>query len=182
MWHFSVTLNAGHPYKSQPWTWLMMSRPVSFYYATPKTCGVKSCSQEVLALGTPLIWWAAIPALLACAVWWLTRRDWRAGAVLVGVAAGWLPWFWFAWHDHRTEFSFYAVAFEPFLIIAITLCIGLIIGPALASSARRVTGSIVAGVYLLAVLADFYYLYPVLAAQVVPYTSWLARMWYHGWI
>jgi dolichyl-phosphate-mannose-protein mannosyltransferase len=40
----------------------------------------------------------------------------------------------------------------------------------------------VAGVYLLAVLADFYYLYPVLAGQVVPYTSWLARMWYHGWI
>jgi dolichyl-phosphate-mannose-protein mannosyltransferase len=74
------------------------------------------------------------------------------------------------------------VAFEPFLIIAITLCIGLIIGPALASPVRRMTGSIVAGVYLLAVLADFYYLYPVLAAQVVPYTSWLARMWYHGWI
>ena len=183
MWHFSVTLDAGHPYKSQPWTWLMMSRPVSFFYQ-PSTgaCGAKSCSQEVLALGTPLIWWASIPAVAACVVWWLARRDWRAGAVLVGVAAGWLPWFWFAWHDHRTEFSFYAVAFEPFLIIAITLCIGLIIGPALASPVRRVTGSIVAGVYLLAVLADFYYLYPVLAAQIVPYTSWLARMWYHGWI
>jgi dolichyl-phosphate-mannose--protein O-mannosyl transferase len=102
--------------------------------------------------------------------------------VLISVAAGWLPWFWFAWHDHRTEFSFYAVAFDPFIVIAITLCIGLIIGPSLARPARRATGAIAAGVYLLAVLADFYFMYPVLAAKLVPYSSWLARMWYHGWI
>jgi dolichyl-phosphate-mannose-protein mannosyltransferase len=182
MWHFSVTLTAGHPYKSQPWTWLALSRPVSFFYATPKTCGASSCSQEVLAIGTPLIWWAGIPALLVCVVLWLTRRDWRAGAALAGIAAGWLPWFWFAWHDDRTMFSFYAVAFDPFLVIAITLCLGLIIGPARASQARRTTGAVLAGVYLLAVLADFYYMYPVLAAKAVPYSSWLARMWYHGWI
>jgi dolichyl-phosphate-mannose-protein mannosyltransferase len=182
MWHFSVTLAAGHPYKSQPWTWLLLSRPVSFFYATPKGCGSASCSQEVLAIGTPLIWWASIPALVVCLAWWLTRRDWRAGAVLLGVAAGWLPWFWFAWHDNRTEFYFYAVAFDPFLVIAITLCLGLIIGPARSSQARRTTGAVATGAYLLAVLADFYYMYPVLAAKVVPYSSWLARMWYHGWI
>ncbi|HEY7146070.1 MAG TPA: phospholipid carrier-dependent glycosyltransferase, partial [Streptosporangiaceae bacterium] len=182
MWHFSVTLTAGHPYKSQPWTWMLLTRPVSFFYGTPKGCGAASCSQEVLAIGTPLIWWAGMPALLACLIWWLTRRDWRAGAVLAAVAAGWLPWFWFAWHDGRTMFYFYAVAFAPFLVIGITLCLGLIIGPALASQARRTTGAILAGVYLLAVLADFYYMYPVLAAKVLPYTSWLARMWYHGWI
>jgi dolichyl-phosphate-mannose-protein mannosyltransferase len=183
MWHFSVTLNAGHPYKSQPWTWLTLSRPVAFFYHSTKGCGGTSgCSQEVLAIGTPLIWWAGIPALLICLGWWLSRRDWRAGAVLMGVAAGWLPWFWFAWRDGRTMFYFYAVAFDPFLIIAITLCLGLLIGPAIATQARRVTGTVLAGVYLLAVLADFYYMYPVLAAQVMPYSSWLARMWYHGWI
>jgi dolichyl-phosphate-mannose--protein O-mannosyl transferase len=57
------------------------------------------------------------------------RRDWRAGAVLFGVAAGWLPWLWFYWHDQRTEFCYHAVAFGPFLMIAITLCLGLILGP-----------------------------------------------------
>jgi len=35
---------------------------------------------------------------------------------------------------------------------------------------------------VLAVLLNFAYLYPVLSAQVIPYTSWLSRMWYHGWI
>src|ERR1017187_454177 len=53
MWHFSVTLAAGHPYKSQPWTWLLLSRPVSFYYATPQGCGSARCPPEVLALRTP---------------------------------------------------------------------------------------------------------------------------------
>jgi dolichyl-phosphate-mannose-protein mannosyltransferase len=182
MLHFGLGLTAGHPYKSQPWTWLLISRPVSFYYATPKTCGVPSCSQEVLAIGTPLLWYASIPALLACLAWWLIRRDWRAGAVLMGVAAGWLPWIWFSLHDHRTEFFFYAVVFAPFLVIAITLCIGLIIGPAGAVPARRAVGAILAGAYVLAVLWDFAYMYPVLAAKVIPYASWLHRMWYHGWI
>jgi dolichyl-phosphate-mannose-protein mannosyltransferase len=182
MLQFGLGLTTGHPYKSQPWTWLLISRPVSFYYATPKTCGVPSCSQEVLAIGTPFIWYMTIPVLLACLLWWLFRRDWRAGAVLMGVAAGLLPWFWFALHDHRTEFYFYAVVLDPFLVMASALCIGLIIGPARAVPARRVTGAIIAGVYLLAVLWDFSYMYPVLAAKVIPYSSWFSRMWYHGWI
>ena len=182
MLQFGLGLTATQTYTSQPWTWLMLGRPVSFFYATPHTCGAASCSQEVLAIGTPLIWWASVPALIFCLAWWLTRRDWRAGAVLIGVAAGWLPWFWFAWHDHRTMFYFYAVAFEPYLIIAITLCLGLIIGPAVAGTARRATGAAVAGGYLLAVLGNFAYLYPLLAAQVIPYSSWFARMWFHSWI
>ena len=66
--------------------------------------------------------------------------------------------------------------------MGITLCLGLIIGPARAAPVRRGVGAALSGAYLLAVLWDFYYMYPLLAAQVVPYTSWLSRMWYHGWI
>ena len=180
---FSVTLTQHHPYQSWPWSWLVMSRPVSMYYnGHSHACGVHNCAQEVLAIGTPAIWWASIPALIACLVWWLLRRDWRAGAVLAGVAAGWLPWFWYAWHDHRTMFFFYAVVFDPFLVIALTLCLGLIIGPARASIGRRAAGAGLAGAYLLAVVADFWYMYPLFAAKIIPYTSWLARMWYHRWI
>jgi dolichyl-phosphate-mannose--protein O-mannosyl transferase len=180
---FGVTLTKPHLYQSWPWTWLVMSRPLSLFYSSAShACGAKNCSQAVLAIGTPAIWWASIPALAFCVVWWLTRRDWRAGAVLAGVAAGWLPWFWYAWHDHRTMFYSYAVTFDPFLVIAITLCLGLIIGPAGAGVGRRGVGTGAVGAYLIAVLANFYYLYPVLAAKIIPYTSWLSRMWYHGWI
>jgi dolichyl-phosphate-mannose-protein mannosyltransferase len=182
MWHFSITLAEHHPYAAKPWTWLWLGRPTSFFYATPKGCGAANCSQEVLAIGTPLIWWASIPALVVCLAWWMRRRDWRAGAVLVGVAAAWLPWFWFQLHDNRTEFYFYAIALEPFLVLAITLVIGLVIGPETARPARRATCAVLAGAFLVAALGDFAYIYPVLAAKVIPYSSWYARMWYHGWI
>ena len=185
---FHLGLTTHHPYQSQPWTWLVMSRPVAFFWQCPAggthgSCGAAGTkAQEVLAIGTPLIWWASIAALLVCLLWWLTRRDWRAGAVLLAVAVGWLPWFWFAVHDHRTEFFFYALEFEPFLIIAITLCLGLIIGSAQASATRRTVGAAVAGAYVLGVLLNFAYLYPIISGQIIPYTSWLSHMWYHGWI
>ncbi len=185
---FHLGLTTHHPYQSQPWTWLVMSRPVAFFWQCPAggthgSCGAAGTkAQEVLAIGTPLIWWTSIAALLVCLLWWLTRRDWRAGAVLLAVAVGWLPWFWFAVHDHRTEFLFYALEFEPFLIIAITLCLGLIIGSAQASATRRTVGAAVAGAYVLGVLLNFAYLYPIVSGQIIPYTSWLSHMWYHGWI
>jgi dolichyl-phosphate-mannose--protein O-mannosyl transferase len=181
--HFDATLTSKHPYESQPWTWLVISRPVSYFYAGPRLghdgCHVQSCSQEVLAIGTPMIWWVSIATLVICIAWWLTQRDWRAGAVLMGVAAGWLPWFFFL---ARTKFYFYAVVFDPFLVISIALCLGLLIGPVSASTVRRTIGAALSGGYLLAVLLNFYYLYPVLAGQVIPYTSWLARMWFSSWI
>ena len=162
---------------------MVISRPVSFYYQSYSQghggCQVKSCSQEVLAIGTPMIWWVSIATLVICVAWWLTQRDWRAGAVVMGFAAGWLPWFMYL---SRTKFYFYAVAFAPFMVLSITLCLGLLIGPARASAPRRAIGAAVTGAYLLAVLLNFCYLYPVLAAEVIPYSSWLARMWFSSWI
>jgi len=183
MWHFHITLHAHHPYQSQPWTWLVMSRPVAFFYTSPSAghngCQVAHCSQAILAIGTPTIWWASIAALTVLAVWWLVHRDWRAGAVLLGVAVGWLPWFAF---PDRTKFFFYALSFEPFLILAITMCLGLILGSTRASPLRRGAGAAIAGGYLLVVVLNFFYLYPVLAAKVIPYSSWHARMWFSSWI
>jgi dolichyl-phosphate-mannose-protein mannosyltransferase len=183
MLQFGVGLHTHHPYESQPWDWLLLSRPVAYYYAAPTSgaaCSVAPhCSQEVLAIGTPAIWWASIPALILCLIWWLLRRDWRPGAVLLAVAAGWLTWFPFV---SRTKFYYYATEFEPFLILAIVLCIGLIIGSVRAGVVRRSVGAAISGAYLLVVLLNFIYLYPILAAKVIPYSSWLSRMWYHGWI
>jgi dolichyl-phosphate-mannose--protein O-mannosyl transferase len=189
---FNTGLRTSHPYASKPWTWIMLARPVSYYWVCTAPSG-KPCpsgtipagasAQEVLALGTPVLWWTSILALLVCLGWWLTRRDWRPGAVLVAVAAGWLPWFLFA---DRTQFSFYSVAFVPYLVLALTLCLGLILGPARATAKRRVVGAAIAGAYVLGVLVDFAYMYPVFAAKAIPYAQWLSRMWYHpgghGWI
>lgn len=194
MLSFGLGLTASQSYKSNPLGWLILARPISFYWCTPASICSGSKASEVLAIGTPAIWWAGTLALVFCLFWWLSGfigdlvfdrppvRDWRAGAVLLGVLAGWVPWIWFAWHDNRTEFYYYAVAFDPFLVIGITLCLGLIIGRARVAPARRALGAAAAGGYLCVVLLNFAYLYPILSAQVIPYSSWLSRMWFHRWI
>ncbi|HYY17402.1 MAG TPA: phospholipid carrier-dependent glycosyltransferase [Streptosporangiaceae bacterium] len=189
MLQFGVGLKTHHPYESQPWDWLVISRPVAYAYqcytsptshrVCPSNYTGPRWSQEVLAIGTPAIWWAAIPALVFCVFWWLLHRDWRAGAVVLAMLTGWVTWFPFV---SRTKFYYYALEFEPFMILAIVLCIGLIIGATRGSVARRSIGAAVTGAYLLVVLLNFVYLYPILAGKVIPYTAWLSRMWYHGWI
>ncbi len=166
---FGLGLKLPHPYQSQPWDWLLVTRPVAFYaqcYTGPATyqaCpkGQVAWEQEVLALGTPAIWWGS----------------------LLGVLAGWGPWFPLV---TRTKFYYYALEFEPFLILSIVLCLGLILGPATAGVLRRSVGAGVAGAYLLCVLLMFWYFYPVLAGSIIPYDDWLSHMWYqvggHGWI
>jgi dolichyl-phosphate-mannose-protein mannosyltransferase len=192
---FGIGLRTPHPYQSQPWDWLLITRPVAFYYqsyfapvAGPSHfCPAKGCSgpvwsQEVLAIGTPAIWWGAMLSLLFCLGWWLLHRDWRAGAVLMGVLAGWGPWFPLV---TRTKFYYYALEFEPFLILSIVLCLGLILGPATASVSRRAVGAGIVGAFVLCVLLMFWYFYPILGAKLIPYSDWLSHMWYRvgkGWI
>ena len=196
IFQFMDGLSSPHLYQSQPWDWFVISRPVAFFWQTytdsagqhveTQTNVVGPYAREVLAIGNPAIWWVSIPAMAVCLGWWLTRRDWRAGAALLGVAAGWATWLPFT---SRTKFYYYALEFEPFLIICIVLCLGLIIGPATASLRRRAAGSLIAGAYVLAVLVLFSYFYPILTGQVIPYSDWLSHMWYqglfgpaHGWI
>ena len=191
---FGMGLRTPHPYQSQPWDWLLVTRPVAFFYECytgpvsgpshycPSGYKGAEWSQEVLALGTPAIWWGAMLALLFCLGWWLLHRDWRAGAVLLGVLAGWGPWFPLV---SRTKFYYYALEFEPFLILAIVLCLGLILGPVSASALRRSTGALIVGAYVLCVLLMFWYFYSILAGKVIPYQDWLSHMWYRigrGWI
>jgi dolichyl-phosphate-mannose-protein mannosyltransferase len=197
MLQFGLGLASKEPYQSNPLGWVVLARPTSMYsQCLPvHACGAPGSTEaEVLAIGTPVIWWGGTLALLFCLGWWLLgligdlalhrapRRDWRPAAALVGVAAGWLPWIWYAWHDHRTEFYYYAVAFDPFLILALTLCLGLILGPARSAPARRPLGAVLTGGYLIAVLLNFAYLYPVLTGRVIPYPAWLSRMWFSRWI
>ncbi|MGW2218599.1 phospholipid carrier-dependent glycosyltransferase, partial [Nonomuraea sp. NPDC001684] len=105
----------------------------------------------------------------------------RAGAVLLAYAMGWLPWFYFAISENRTMFLFYAIPMVPFMILALTLCAGLLIGPATPTESgampmRRTLGAAVVGAYALLALINFWWLHPILSAEVIPYTEWKARM------
>ncbi|MBB5134165.1 dolichyl-phosphate-mannose--protein O-mannosyl transferase [Thermocatellispora tengchongensis] len=180
---FHTGLESTHNYQSEPWQWPLLLRPVAFWYESPKNvCGAETCSQAVLGVGTPVIWFTAVVALIAMIAWYVATRDWRAGAVLLAYAAGWLPWFYFAIADNRTMFLFYTAPLLPFMVLAIVLAAGLVIGPQGAPQQRRIIGAVATGVLAIAALANFWYLYPVLTAETIPYQEWYSRMLLKKWI
>ncbi|MBO2447025.1 phospholipid carrier-dependent glycosyltransferase [Actinomadura barringtoniae] len=178
--HFHTHLHDKHRYQSWPWDWPVLRRPVAFYYVEPRGCGASRCSQEVLALGTPAIWWASLGALVFLLGYWLVRRDWRAGAIVLGYLAGWVPWFYYAFGD-RTMFAFYATPMIPFMCLAIVLTLGLALGPA-GQTTRRTVGAVLSGAFLLIVIINFGYLYPILTAEVIPFRDWQDRIWFNSWV
>ncbi|MBB5828877.1 dolichyl-phosphate-mannose--protein mannosyltransferase [Micromonospora carbonacea] len=196
---FHKQLDDPHKYQSWPWQWLLLGRPVAFHWSGEGACGAPSCASEILLLGTPLLWWSFLPALFGAAWIGLARRDWRAGAILLCVAAGLLPWFWFAF-DGRTMFSFYTAPALPFLVLAVVYVLGAIVTPATdgarapatreAAAAgedevaeRRLVGGVIVGAYVLLVAICFAYFYPIFVGKVLPYAEWSARMWLDGrWI
>ncbi|MFV2196522.1 dolichyl-phosphate-mannose--protein mannosyltransferase [Nocardiopsis sp. LOL_012] len=184
MMNFHNGLESDHAYISEPWEWLVMRTPVMFHYNGEAVgCGTGDCVASIVSIGTPVIWWTGILALVALTVWWVLHQDWRAGAVLLAVAAGWLPWFAF---PDRPMFLFYALPFLPFLALAITLVLGIVLGPDGDGHRygvyRRAAGGTVFGVVLLLFLAHFAYLYPVLAAYPIDGSLWRELLWFDVWI
>ena len=180
MLNFHTGLTQTHPYQANPWSWLIMGRPTSFFYAAPKGCGAKDCAQEVLALGTPLLWWVGTIAVAVVVGYWIKslihhRIDAAASIVIFGFAAGYLPWFAM---QQRTVFTFYAIIVQPFLILAIVYCAKLLLDSGLKPV---VSQSIVGGIFALIVLCFLFFI-PLFTAQVITYEDWRLRMWFDSWI
>jgi dolichyl-phosphate-mannose--protein O-mannosyl transferase len=194
LWHFHVMVydfhtgdylaKQHHPYQSNPLGWLVMERPVGVDAQNDlpaASCGApatSSCMREVLILGNPILWWTGALALLAALVAWIVSRDWRWGVPVVAVAVSWLPWFRF---DDRPIFSFYAVAFIPFTIIAIALVVNGMVR-SVDTPRQLYVVSLVSGAFLVAVVVTFWYFYPIYTDQLIPYDTWFDKMWFNRWI
>jgi dolichyl-phosphate-mannose--protein O-mannosyl transferase len=180
---FHSGLTDKHIYQSWPWQWLLLGRPVAFYWSGSGNCGSPSCASEILLLGTPLLWWSFLPALAGLVWFGIARRDWRAWAIGTGVTAGMLPWFYYAVADGRTMFNFYVLPALPFLILAVVYVLGAIMTPregiatGAARTDRQLVGTVVAGVYVVLVALCFAYFYPIFTGELITYQSWQGRMW-----
>jgi dolichyl-phosphate-mannose--protein O-mannosyl transferase len=180
MLNFHTGLTATHPYQANPWSWLIMGRPTSFFYDSPKGCSAENCTQAVLALGTPLLWWVGSIAIAVVVGYWIKslinhRIDNAANLVVLGLAAGYLPWFAM---QQRTVFTFYAIIIEPFLILAIIYCAKLL----LASGLKPVVSQSIVGGVLALIVVCFLYFIPLFTGQIITYEDWNLRMWFESWI
>lgn len=194
--HSELTNSAGnhHPWESKPWTWPMGLRPMLYYYADDGVsgCGQAQCVKAVMLVGTPALWWVALP-VVAWGLWrWMVRRDWRYAAVLTGYGAALLPWFLTL---DRQMYYFYAVVLAPFLVMAIALVLGDLLGPAqravprgpvgvfvpTVSSERRSLGLLIVCLYLGLVIANFIWLWPILTALPISPGAWQNHLWLPSW-
>jgi dolichyl-phosphate-mannose--protein O-mannosyl transferase len=173
--NFHTGLTTDHSYEASPWNWLLLGRPTSFFYEAPKDCGAASCSQEILAMGTPVIWWGGLIAITVTIGYFIYRREQSAGLILLALLSNYLPWFLF---PERTTFYFYAIAFQPYLILTICYVASIFMEPVELREKRRqivVSGVAVAGLC-------FLYFLPVYIGLVTTYDQWFARMWLPSWI
>jgi dolichyl-phosphate-mannose--protein O-mannosyl transferase len=165
-------------------------RPMLYYYAdNPVTgCGQAACVKAVMLIGTPAMYWISLP-VLAWGIWRATaRRDWRYAAAVAAYLAGFLPWFL---DLDRQMYFFYAVPLAPFLMMAIALVCGDVLGPApfahvngqrfILTSERRSLGLVLVCLYLGLAVANFIWLYPILTGLPITVGNWHNHLWLPSW-
>lgn len=187
VFHTHFLDDSDHTYESQPIGWLLLNKGVGVNADTDIAPGRQGCDapegsdclRQVLLLGTPALWWGSLLALVASMVLWAGQRDWRFGVPVLGTAVTWLPWLA---NDDRPIFLFYAVMTLPFLVIASTLVMGKLVGHARAPTTRRTVGVVVAGSFLLLVLLNFAWFFPIYTDQLLTHGEWLDRIWFARWI
>jgi dolichyl-phosphate-mannose-protein mannosyltransferase len=212
-WHYQVAIynyhvgvSTPHPYEANPLTWLLMIRPTSMYYRGSTLgqngCGFNSCSEAITSIGNPIIWWAATAALLYLVYRLARYREWQVGLVMMGIVAGYLPWLMYL---HRTVFQFYTIAFEPYLLLGLTLVIGIVLGkwrrPAAVvgrspgsggrlesdsvdlagDRARRTSGIRVVMIFLIVATVVSAFFYPLWTGIQTPFAFWQLHIWLPTW-
>jgi dolichyl-phosphate-mannose--protein O-mannosyl transferase len=124
-------------------------------------------------MGTPPIWWVGLIAILVTIGYFIYRRDKSAGFILFGLLSNYLPWLLF---PERTTFYFYAIAFQPFLILAIAFATKEFLKES--ENQRRIW--VLSGFSLSALV--FLYFAPLYLGTVLTYDAWYSRMWFASWI
>ncbi|MFI8593683.1 dolichyl-phosphate-mannose--protein mannosyltransferase [Microbacterium sp. NPDC078428] len=189
IYRFHVGLTVEHSYASPAWQWPLLLRPTSMFWEKVERgtegCDMSGgCVQAISSVPNPLIWYAGMAAIvfLAIRLAWPGGgrvRDWRAGFVLAGVAATYVPWLLY---PERTIFQFYTVVMMPFVVLALMLALQRLAGRPDAAPERRAGGQgVVAVVLAVAVLLTVFW-YPVWTATEVPYDFWRLHNWMISWI
>ena len=154
MWNHHAQVESPHPYSSPWYSWPWLRRPLLLFFEHLGSQG--ESVRLLLAVGNPLLWWAAVPASVAVLARGLWLRDGRALFVAFGFYATWL-----AWSSAPLSLVF-AHYFLDSMVWA-CLALGLLLDLALNTRWRRL-----AQVYLVLVGLAFLHFLPVVTAIPLP--------------
>ena len=179
MVQFGVGLNARHPYMSQPWDWFVITRPVAFYWNSYTDAGRAARGQgghhrAVGARGTrdrepgDLVGVPPRDGVLPRLVADPQRLAGRVRAAVRGRRVGELAAV--RLQDQVLLLRARVRAVHDHLHRAVPRADHRPGHRPAAAQGRRLHRG---GRYVLAVLAVFWYFYPILAGKVIPYSDWL---------
>ncbi len=179
---FHINLHTPHSYASSPLTWLFAIRPTSFFYeglaeGEGGCISTSGCSSAITALGNPLIWLPAAAAVLLLTYLFITRKSKVGGLILLGIVGGYLPWLAFL---NRTVFQFYAIAFLPWMILALVYVIRMFLHTRNQDQLPKAV-RIVGGYFGLVFAVSLFFL-PIWIGTWTPYWYWHLHMWLPSWI
>jgi dolichyl-phosphate-mannose-protein mannosyltransferase len=155
-----------NPYTSPAWSWFFVKRPVAFDFVDLGN----GRYQEVMALGNPLLWCAALIATGATAWRWIRSRFALTPESLIvsGFVAGYVPWLIVT---RREAFIYYLLPALPFAYLALAQAIGRV-------RAIRLRQMFAGGVALVT-LGGFAFSWPLLTGGTVSYDGWRKRVVFH---
>lgn len=187
---YHLGVSSEHNYEAPALGWPLLLRPTYMHY---NDLG-NGTAEAISGIPNPLIWWGAVAAVIALVVMLMLRAvrgmrgldlaalpasGWALAVVLTGVGAGWLPWLLY---PDRTMFFFYTIVITPFLVLALTMVLGAILGAVTASPTRRAVGAaVVIGMLALVVAISAFFL-PLWTGAPIPLDLLRLRYWLPTWV
>lgn len=174
MWTTHKNLAQMHSYESPSWSWLLLKRPVSYFFCAGDQCKPPTGAnnyQEIMATGSPFVWWTSVVALVFIGVTWLRSRDWRRpeGAILAGFVFTYGLWLIPQVSSRPAIFVFYLLPAIPFMCLALGY-----VATRLGNSWEARTA---VALYAVVALGLFAFYYPLLAKTSLPQPEWKKRIW-----
>jgi dolichyl-phosphate-mannose--protein O-mannosyl transferase len=199
-YHHRVGGMDAHRYCSPWYSWLVMWRPIAYFYQTAHASGepapivgpaLQSGAGQIVydvhAMGNPILWWSASAAMLALLsllaerLWhWLTVRvprsstveSWAALYLVVNWLANWLPWA----KVTRCVFLYHYMASLIFSVLGIALLVTNWLSGS--DRSRRSTGITL----IFAILLAFVFWLPIYLGLPIAPRQLLLRQWFPSWV
>jgi dolichyl-phosphate-mannose-protein mannosyltransferase len=164
---FHLNIADVSPYASPAWSWPLVRRPIIYFFNRISP----TQAQEILAMGSPFVWWTSLAALGSIAVTALRRRIVNDPEIVI--LAGFLGLYapWLAISTERSfTFLFYLLPAVPFMALSIAYVA--------VRWNRSLKGRVVVGAICVGALAFFVFFYPVVAASRLSNHALQERIWF----
>jgi dolichyl-phosphate-mannose--protein O-mannosyl transferase len=162
-------VDSEHSYATSALGWPLQIRPTYFYYESYPT----GLTESITSLGNPILWWVMAITMIIALVLLFRQGSYPAFIMSFGLICGWIPWIYTA---ERTQFAFYAIIIEPFLIL------GLVTTIAWLSRIKPRATLIGTSIFTIIIIGLTFYFWPIWTGEIIDSDYLYDHFWIPSWI